>query len=123
MLFPLQDILLRLIQCNDTVFGSGELTIAATAAAEPPAFPAPPAEDDDADGDGIGVIAERTSWVFTTRNLETSYLAETLMCFVCIVSHLSPVHLDDLVLERLCNLVEQLIHRFPKMISASNGAR
>lgn len=69
------------------------------------------------------VLQREKAYVFSSRNLESSYLAETLLCYVSIVSHLPLAHLDDMVLDRLCDLVEQLVHAFPSMVSASDGAR
>lgn len=111
--------MLRLIRCNDLLLGSEDTATAFSTSDSTPTA----AEDADGEEPDGSALASDRAYIFSSKNLETSYLAETLLCYVSIVSHLPPVHLDDLVVGRLCDCVEQLIQRFPAMVNKYDGAR
>jgi hypothetical protein len=119
-----QEILLRLIQCNDMVFGNDTGPTVAADSSRPSGSSSSDADSIISHNEDDGsALQQEKAYVFSTKNLEASYLAETLLCYVSIVSHMAPEQLDDVVLDKLCDLVEQLVHVFPNMVTASDGAR
>ena len=114
--------MLRLIRCNESLLGNEDALAQAESAIKQAAVDVLADDDDEGDSDGPSHSMDR-AYVFSSKNMETSYLAEAVLCYVSIVSQLSAGHLDDMVLDRLCDLVEQLIAAFPNMVSSAEGAR
>ena len=61
--------------------------------------------------------------LFSTGSRRVVYAAETLQAFVSMASQLPADTLDDALLRRLGDLVEQLMFAFPSLNSNNFGAR
>ena len=143
----LQEMLVRLIECNDMVMAadSGEESAladfrgndgpggSATAGAIGGSGSGGAGSssgggggggggDDDGEPDGSSQPGT-VSMLFSTGSRRVLYSAETLQSFVSMTSQLPSHLLDDMVLQRLGDLVEQLVFVFPTLVSNNFGAR
>jgi hypothetical protein len=79
---------------------------------------------DDGDGQSLAAAAPGSvSTMFTTDARRLMFVAETLQAFVSMASQLPAHLLDDMILQRLGDLVEQLVFAFPTLVSNNFGAR
>ncbi len=122
-----QEMLVRLIECNDVVMaadvGDDNAMQDLRGAEGGTSGSASGGSSAGDDGEPDGPATDSISMLFSTESRRIMYLAETLQAFVSMASQLPAELLDEMVLLRLGDLVEQLVFAFPTLTSNNFGAR
>jgi hypothetical protein len=120
-------MLWRLIECNDTILASDAGVDPDSLGDEPIAEDAAsPSAASSGDGDEespTAVASTNIGMLFSTAARRIAFNAETLQAYVSLASQLPERLLDDMVLHRLGDLVEQLLYAFPRLVSNNFGVR